>query len=59
MKTSCSACTRHATSQGQVPHVFDADEINQETGLCMSVCDMVRECEEIDNDADAYYAEDY
>jgi len=58
MKTSCSVCTRHATSQGQEPHVFKADEINQETGLCLEVCDMENECAEIDNDADAYYAED-
>ena len=59
MKTSCSNCTYYAEKQGDEAPVFEAHEINQKTGLCLEVCDMERECEEIDNEADAHYAEDY
>tara|TARA_R110002167_G_scaffold45515_3_gene136723 strand:- start:370 stop:549 length:180 start_codon:yes stop_codon:yes gene_type:complete len=59
MKTHCSECTRYAAIQKAEAPVFDADEINQETGLCWEVCDMERENNEIENDADSYYAEDY
>ena len=59
MKKHCSECTRYAASTSGWAPVFNAGDINQETGLCWEVCDMERENNEIENDADSYYAEDY
>jgi hypothetical protein len=57
--TTCYECERFASMNGLSAPMVDSDDINQDTGLCLEVCDMERENHEIEDANDSYYAEDY
>lgn len=59
MKTNCTECTRYAELDKAEAPVFEASEINQDTGLCWGVCDMERENYEAEQAEFDCLAEDY
>jgi hypothetical protein len=48
--TTCTNCAHYAKRNNQPLPVFEAREINQDTGLCWDVCDMEREANELEFD---------